>query len=306
MVPRRLALPYCHGWEVPDPALRFSPAVRCRCCGAAVPAVDARPDAVPAHGPEPTDGDWEQLAARGVAVVSGEVASLEVTEDRLTWVRRGPAPSHRGRRSWSRRRTSHAPNVMSSFGLEVTEHPMGIGSYVPADPNGQTAVPGVWVPRKRHQPDRPGRRRDGGTVFLSMHLLAEVAQVCDRVAVLNAGRLVARSDASVAREALDARRLRNRTAGDPRIPAVLMGLATVSVLTGAGQLQRPVGLRFERELPRWCAVGCFRGVGFCCLDQGEAGSGSSTRAWEQTTRCEDLLDVVGGAFAAAFGDDEHL
>jgi ABC-2 type transport system ATP-binding protein len=31
---------------------------------------------------------------------------------------------------------------------------------------------------------------DGTTVFLSSHLLAEVEQVCDRVAVINAGRLV--------------------------------------------------------------------------------------------------------------------
>jgi ABC-2 type transport system ATP-binding protein len=37
-----------------------------------------------------------------------------------------------------------------------------------------------------------GRLRDEGrTIFLSTHLLAEVEQICDRVAVIAAGRLVA-------------------------------------------------------------------------------------------------------------------
>ena len=35
--------------------------------------------------------------------------------------------------------------VLTSLGLEPTEHPMGIGSFINADPTGATAVPGVWV-----------------------------------------------------------------------------------------------------------------------------------------------------------------
>ncbi|NEE09843.1 thioredoxin reductase, partial [Streptomyces sp. SID7499] len=38
-------------------------------------------------GPEPTDEEYEQLAARGVAVVDGEVTGLEVADDRFTGVR---------------------------------------------------------------------------------------------------------------------------------------------------------------------------------------------------------------------------
>jgi ABC-2 type transport system ATP-binding protein len=37
-------------------------------------------------------------------------------------------------------------------------------------------------------------RRDGRTVFLSSHILAEVERVCDRVAIVRAGRLVALED----------------------------------------------------------------------------------------------------------------
>ena len=39
------------------------------------------------NAPEPTDEEYEQLAARGIGVVDGEVAALEVTGDRLSGVR---------------------------------------------------------------------------------------------------------------------------------------------------------------------------------------------------------------------------
>ena len=51
-------------------------------------AVDRRRRAVPAHrGRTLTDEQREQLAARGIAVVDGEVRGLAVVGDRLTGVR---------------------------------------------------------------------------------------------------------------------------------------------------------------------------------------------------------------------------
>jgi thioredoxin reductase len=35
--------------------------------------------------------------------------------------------------------------VLESLGLRPVEHELGIGTRIPADPTGATAVPGVWV-----------------------------------------------------------------------------------------------------------------------------------------------------------------
>jgi len=35
--------------------------------------------------------------------------------------------------------------MLAGVGIEAVEHPAGIGTHVPADPRGQTAVPGVWA-----------------------------------------------------------------------------------------------------------------------------------------------------------------
>ena len=57
-------------------------------------------------------------------------------------------------------------------------------------------------------------RAAGRTIFLSSHILSEVERVCDRVAIIRAGRLVALEDV----DALLARRRRHvelRIAGSP-------------------------------------------------------------------------------------------
>ena len=36
-------------------------------------------------------------------------------------------------------------DVLVSLGLEATDHPSAMGTYVPSDFTGATAVPGVWV-----------------------------------------------------------------------------------------------------------------------------------------------------------------
>jgi len=98
--------------------------------------------------PQPSGEQTEQLAARGIQVVPGQVAALEVADDRLVGVRLA------SRRLVPRQAVVVAPRfvardgLLAYLGLQPVEQEIGgvvLGSFVPADPNGATAVPGVWV-----------------------------------------------------------------------------------------------------------------------------------------------------------------
>jgi thioredoxin reductase len=99
-------------------------------------------------GPELTGEQWERLAARKIAVVDGEVAALEVTDDRLTGVRlKSDVVIPLQALAVQPRFTARA-ELVSPLGLAPVERVVDghvIGSYVPAEPTGATSVPGLWV-----------------------------------------------------------------------------------------------------------------------------------------------------------------
>ncbi len=81
-------------------------------------------------------------------------------------------------------------------------------------------------------------RRDGLTVFLSSHLLAEVEALCNRVAILDRGRLVAQGDVAVLLRGQVADELVEVGAGDPaRLAEALAAIPGVEV-TGEGEAGR--------------------------------------------------------------------
>ncbi|MEW2173337.1 NAD(P)/FAD-dependent oxidoreductase [Streptomyces sp. NPDC007027] len=99
-------------------------------------------------GPEPTEEEYEQLAARGVAVVDGEVAGLEIADDRFTGVRLASGRVVPREALVIQARFVARSAVLESLGLKPVPQEMGgvvIGSYIPADPTGATEVPGVWA-----------------------------------------------------------------------------------------------------------------------------------------------------------------
>jgi ABC-2 type transport system ATP-binding protein len=74
-------------------------------------------------------------------------------------------------------------------------------------------------------------RRDGRTIFFSSHVLSEVERVCDRVAIIRLGRLVALEDVP----ALLARRKRNvelRLGGPPPVLDGVPGVSDIEVGDG--------------------------------------------------------------------------
>jgi thioredoxin reductase len=144
-----LHCPYCHGWEVRDRAIGVLASGPLAVHQSLLFRQWSADVTLFLHtAPDPTDEQWEQLAARGITLVGGEVAALQVTDDRLTGVRlRSGEVIPRQAVVVSPHFTARA-DVLTSLGLEPTEQQVGghvVGSSVSSDPSGATAVPGVWV-----------------------------------------------------------------------------------------------------------------------------------------------------------------
>jgi thioredoxin reductase len=144
-----LHCPYCHGYEVRDRAigvLATGPAVmhQAMLFRRLTDDVIVFQHTAPALGPD----EREQLAARGIALVEGEVAAVENDGDRLTGVRlRSGEVVARDALVVAPRFAARA-DVLSGLGLAAVDQEMAgvvVGAAVPADPTGATAVPGVWV-----------------------------------------------------------------------------------------------------------------------------------------------------------------
>ena len=144
-----LHCPYCHGWEVRDReigVLATGPAAvhQALLWRQWSPKVTLFQHTAPAF----TDDEYEQLAARGIGLVTGEVTRLETAGDELAGVRL------EGGRVVACRALVVAPffaarsALLAGLGLDPEPFEMGghpVGTRIPADASGATAVPGVWV-----------------------------------------------------------------------------------------------------------------------------------------------------------------
>jgi thioredoxin reductase len=157
-----LHCPYCHGWEVRDQAIGIlgtgpmsvHQALLFRQWSPNITLFLHDPMLDPAGGVSaeygPTEAEWEQLAARGIRVVIGPVAGLDLTDDALAGVRLASgrtiplqalvvAPTFTARTAF-----------LDGLGLTAVPHPMGVGSYLDSDESGRlvqdgAVVPGVWA-----------------------------------------------------------------------------------------------------------------------------------------------------------------
>ncbi|MYV99364.1 FAD-dependent oxidoreductase [Streptomyces sp. SID3343] len=141
-----LHCPYCHGWEVRDQAVGVLASGPLSVHQALLFRQWSDDVTFFAHTvTPPTDEQAEQLAARGIRVVHGEVASLEIADDRLAGVRMSDG------RTFAREALAVSPRMvaragfLAGLGLEPVPHASGAGEYLPADPTGRSEVPGVWV-----------------------------------------------------------------------------------------------------------------------------------------------------------------
>ncbi|MGW5353157.1 NAD(P)/FAD-dependent oxidoreductase [Streptomyces sp. NPDC004031] len=144
-----LHCPYCHGWEVRDRAVGVLGTSPLAVHQALLWRQWTQHVTLFLHtAPEPDDEAYERLAARGIAVVDGEVTRIVAENGRLT-----AAELAGGRRvgvdalAVATRLTANSA-VLDGLGLAAEEVQMGglsIGTRIPADPTGATDVPGVWV-----------------------------------------------------------------------------------------------------------------------------------------------------------------
>ncbi|MGB3683929.1 MAG: NAD(P)/FAD-dependent oxidoreductase, partial [Rubrobacteraceae bacterium] len=144
-----LHCPYCHGWEVRDQQIGI--------LGTGPMAAhqaqlfrQLSADVVLFRHTSPTlsEEQAEQLNARGITVVDGEVSALEVHDDRLAGVRLSSGEFVPRQAVVVAPRFVARAEVLSALGLETTDREISghvLGSYVPADATGTTIVPGVWV-----------------------------------------------------------------------------------------------------------------------------------------------------------------
>ncbi|WP_433374056.1 methyltransferase domain-containing protein [Streptosporangium sp. CA-115845] len=144
-----LHCPYCHGWEVRDQAIGVLADGPMAAHQALLFRQWSERVTLFLHtAPKPTYEEYEQLAARGVTLVEGEVAALETSGDRLGGVRMRSGELVPCQAVVVAPRFTARADALASLGLEPVEQLVGghvIGSYLPADPTGATSVPGVWV-----------------------------------------------------------------------------------------------------------------------------------------------------------------
>jgi thioredoxin reductase len=141
-----LHCPYCHGWEVRDQAIGVLASGPMSVHQALLFRQWSADITYFTHTrPTPTDEQLEQLVARGITVVEGEIAAIETAGDRPVGVRMADGRLiGRDAMAVATRMVARA-GFLSALGLQPVEHPSGMGENIPSDPTGRTDVPDVWV-----------------------------------------------------------------------------------------------------------------------------------------------------------------
>ncbi|MFE0025006.1 NAD(P)/FAD-dependent oxidoreductase [Amycolatopsis sp. NPDC059021] len=141
-----LHCPYCHGWEVRDQPIgilatgpmAMHQALLFRQWSADVTFLMHT-------AAKPADDELEQLTALRIPVVPDEVTAVTVTGDRLSGVRLSSGLAIPLSALVVAPRFTARADFLAPLGLEPAPHPTGMGTYLAADADGQTSVPGVWA-----------------------------------------------------------------------------------------------------------------------------------------------------------------
>ncbi|GAA2634534.1 NAD(P)/FAD-dependent oxidoreductase [Paractinoplanes durhamensis] len=138
--------PYCHGWEVRDEPIGVI-ATGPMSVHHALLFRQLTADLMFFRHEQPDlpEEQAEQLAARGITVVTGKIAEVEVAGDAITAIRLESGSVIPRRVVAVATRMVARAGFLAGLGLKPVPHPSGMGEHIPADPTGRTEVPGVWA-----------------------------------------------------------------------------------------------------------------------------------------------------------------
>ncbi len=183
-----LHCPYCHGWEVRDRAIGILATGPMAVHQAMMFRQLSADVLLFRHRAELGDDQLEQLAARGITVIDGEVTGLDRDPTgRLTAVRLATGPTvPRDAIAVATRMEARAA-FLTSLGLHpepLEFNGTRIGSRIPADPNGATTIPGVWAA--------------GNITNPTAHVMVSAAAGLMAGAMINADLITEETDSAVA------------------------------------------------------------------------------------------------------------
>ncbi|MFF3248691.1 NAD(P)/FAD-dependent oxidoreductase [Streptomyces sp. NPDC002870] len=139
-----LHCPYCHGWEVRDQPLAVLASPVLGAHQALLLTQWSKDVTLFLHTvQELPEAEWQQLAAAGVTVVEGEIAALEVEDDRLTGIRLASGAVLLRPVLFAGGLPVARDSLLRALGAQTTETP--VGPYPQVDATGRTSVPGVWA-----------------------------------------------------------------------------------------------------------------------------------------------------------------
>ncbi len=178
--------PYCHGWEVRDRAIGVIANGPMAVHGALLFRQWTDDVVLFTHTmAAPTGEAAEKLAARGIPVISGPVAALEIHDDAISGVRLADGTVVAREVITVGTRMVARSDVLRRLGLEPVEHPSGAGEYIPVDAMGRTAVPGVWAAGNVTDLSAQVGAAAAGGAFAAAQINADLVEEETRLAVEN-------------------------------------------------------------------------------------------------------------------------
>ncbi|WP_350274656.1 NAD(P)/FAD-dependent oxidoreductase [Kribbella sp. HUAS MG21] len=141
--------PYCHGWEVRDQPIGVLATSSMAMHQVLLFRQLSDDVTLFLHtAPEPTEEQWEQLAARGISVVQGKVEEVVVADDRVTGVRLDSGKVVPRQALAIQTTVRSRAGFLADLGLEPTlveNNGVEVGTALQVDGMGATQVPGVFA-----------------------------------------------------------------------------------------------------------------------------------------------------------------